>query len=150
MNKLLQFTFIIVISFVIFSCNKSTPTTANPVIIQANSVTVNLTVTLSSYPTLRTIGGTAYIPNVGVKGILVYRASQLVFYAFERDCTFDGNTYSNAKVWVYNTTNCRDSVCGSIYTMSNGQGSPTAPASVGLKAYYITYDDSNNTITITN
>ena len=141
----------------ILSCKKSTQQVQNNAVLnQANNTHVNVSTFVSSNPTLNTIGGVAYLSG-GIKGILVYRASLTTdpqFYAFERDCTYDGSTVAKAEVWAQNPTyTCRDSACGSSFNLTDGSGSVThGPATYALKSYKVTYDNSTTVdkITITN
>ena len=54
------------------------------------NVLVNTQINLNSllYDDLRLIGGSAYIDNVGVRGIVVYRASTNEYRAFDRACIY--------------------------------------------------------------
>ena len=135
------------------SCKKNTTQQVqnNATLNQATNTHINVTVFVSSYPALSIAGGVAYIPNVGIKGILVYRASTTTdpqFYAYERACTYDGTTITNAKVWATTGSfTCRDSVCGSTFNITDGAGTVThGPATYALKAYKVTYDNSSTVV----
>jgi Rieske Fe-S protein len=138
--------FILAVSGVlIFSCTKAQAPTTNATVIQANSTPVNVEVLISAYPALNSPGGIALIPNVGVKGILIYRQTTTQFYAYERSCTYDGTTVATAEVTpVTGNTTCKDNVCGSIFTIFDGSGGVShGPANYPLKQYTITYDGTN-------
>src|SRR6185312_5317353 len=108
-----------------FSCSKTQAPQNNPTVNQANQTPVNVTVLLSSHPSLSSQGGVDSIPNIGIKGIIICRAvsSTEQYYAYERSCTYDGTTVANAKVYaVSGNFTCKDNVCGSIFTIADGSG----------------------------
>lgn len=148
---------LMVISFNFFSCKKKTTTQQsvnNAVLNLAANTHFNVTVYISSHPKLSGQFGSDTIPNVGIRGLLIYRASTTTdpeFYVYERACTYDGTTNPNAKVnSVQGSFTCNDNICGSVFTVSDGSGQPThGPATYGLKQYKYTYDGTN-VLTITN
>lgn len=133
-------------SVLMLSCAKTQAPQNNATINQANNTPVNFTVLISSHPNLLNTGGVDTIPNVGVKGIIIYRASTSQFYAYERSCTYDGTTVANAKVTAGNGSfTAKDNVCGSIFTIADGTGGVThGPATYALKQYTATYDGTNS------
>ncbi|HEX7414842.1 MAG TPA: hypothetical protein VF411_12435, partial [Bacteroidia bacterium] len=138
------------------SCKKSTTqqTANNAVLNLAANTHFNVTVYISSHPNLAGTGGIDTIPNVGIRGLIIYRASNSIdpqFYVYERACTYDGTTNTNARVFATSGSfTCKDNVCGSIFTISDGTGLPShAPATYALKQYHFTYDGTN-VLTITN
>ncbi len=140
-----------VTSGLFFSCAKTQTPQSNPTVNQANNTPVNITVLISAHPNLNGTGGVELIANVGLKGILIYRASTTQFYAYERSCTYDGTTVANAMVTpeTGNTT-AKDNVCGSIFLIGDGSGGVTHnPATYPLKQYTVAYDGTN-TLHITN
>jgi len=140
-----------VISTLFFSCAKTQAPQNNPTVNQANNTPVNVQVLISSYPSLNGTGGVQLIPNAGVKGILIYRASTTQFYAYERNCTYDGTTVNNAMVTAATGDfTCKDNVCGSMFMIADGSGGVShGPATYPLKQYTITFDGTN-TLHITN
>src|ERR1700757_4049078 len=99
-------------SVLFLSCAKTQSPQNNATINQANNTPVNVQVLLSSYPSLAGPGGVQLIANVGVKGILIYRAANNQFYAYERSCTYDGTTVANAMVTAATgDVTCKDNVC---------------------------------------
>jgi len=142
---------------VILSCKKTQQSSSNAVLTQAANTHFTTTVLLSGHPNLLSVGGTDTVsqnPNVGIRGLLIYRVATSgddQFYVYERACTYDG--LSNAKAIVASITpgfTCKDNVCGSVFTISDGSGQPShGPATYALKQYKYTYDGTNSLI-ITN
>lgn len=135
-----------VISCLFFSCAKTQTPQSNATINQANQTPVNVTVLISSHPNLAGTGGVDLIANAGIKGILIYRASTTQFYAYERSCTYDGTTVTNAMVSAATGDfTAKDNVCGSIFTIADGSGGVThGPATFALKQYTATFDGTNS------
>lgn len=69
---------------IMVSCQQPVPEDPIPI------VPVNEQISLNSllYDNLNVIGGTAYLDNAGVKGIIVYRAGLDEYRAFDRACSF--------------------------------------------------------------
>ncbi|MFZ4401820.1 MAG: hypothetical protein ACOYO1_17455 [Bacteroidales bacterium] len=118
-----------------FSCSKDETATIPYVYvnfyIQPNS---------TLYQKLTTIGGWEYLTG-GYNGIVVYRASQDEFVAFDRACPYD---YKNGcRIVVESSfTTTIDSCCGSRFLLTDG--SPfKGPATVSLKQYKAIYDGNN-------
>ncbi len=135
MKKISFFLFIMFSFSVFFSCSKDQTGTIPYVYvnfyIQPNS---------TLYQKLTTIGGWEYITG-GYNGIVVYRASQDEFVAFDRACPYD---YKNGCRIVVETsfTTTIDSCCGSRFLLNDG--SPfKGPASVSLKQYKTSYDGNS-------
>jgi hypothetical protein len=138
---------------VILSCKKSTTqqTASNAVLTQAAITHFTVQIYISSHPNLMAVNGIDTIPqspNVGIKGLLIYRASTSTepeFYAYERACTYDGLSNANAKVAAASGSfTCKDNVCGSIFSIADGSGQPThGPATYALKQYHCSYDGTN-------
>src|SRR6185437_13162156 len=131
-----------VTSVLILSCAKTQAPQNNATVNQANNTPVNVQILISSYPSLNNTGGVQLIPNVGIKGILIYRASTTQFYAYERSCTYDGTTVANAMVTAANGDfTCKDNVCGSIFSIADGTGGVShGPATYPLKQYTANFD----------
>lgn len=108
----------------------------------AANTQVNFTILNGSaqFIPISTPTGTTYVAGYGLKGIVIYRIDQNQFVAFERQCTHDGCTNNNAKVWVQTgNTAVKDSVCGSSFVITNGS-ILNGPASVGLYQYHTSWD----------
>ena len=138
------------------SCKKpvNQQTQNNAVLNQAAITHFTIPVYVSSHPNLNVVGGIDTIPNVGIKGLIIYRASTTTepeFYVYDRACTYDGTTNANAKVFAAaGSFSCKDNVCGSVFSIADGSGQPShAPATYALKQYHFTYDGSN-VLTVTN
>lgn len=148
---------LVVICFAFFSCKKKTTTqqtASNAVLNLAANTHFTVQVYVSSHPKLSGPLGSDTIPNVGIRGLLIYRASTTTdpeFYVYERACTYDGTANANAKVnSAQGSFICNDNACGSVFTISDGSGLPThGPATYALKQYKYTYDGVN-VLTITN
>ena len=146
-----------VIAVVILSCKKSQPAQQaqnNAVLNQAANTHFNIQVYVSSHPNLNGVLGIDTIPNVGVGGLIIVRistSSDPEFYVYDRACTYDGTTNTHARVFgPTGGVTCKDNVCGSVFSISDGSGLPThAPATYALKQYHYTYDGTN-VLTITN
>ncbi len=141
---------------VILSCKKSTTqqSSNNAVLNQAANTHFTTNVYLSSHPNL-TVPGVDTIsqnPNVGIRGLLIYRATETEFYVYERACTYDGLSNVKAKVFsAQGSFTCTDNVCGSVFTIADGSGQPThGPATYALKQYKWTLDGTGNVLTISN
>lgn len=151
------FSVLAAIMFAFLSCKKSSnnqQTQNNAVLNQAAITHFTVQVYITSHPNLNTVGGIDTISNVGIKGLIIYRASTTSdpeFYVYERACTYDGTTNANAKVFASpGSFVCKDNVCGSMFNIADGSGSPAhAPATYALKQYHFTYDGSN-VLTVTN
>lgn len=114
------------------------------------NVTVNLSININSsgYTALGTVGGVAYLANVGYRGILLYRFSSGTIMAYDRTCTYDisdVNGIVNAQ--TNGTAICFE--CNSTYNLNNGSvnGGPTT---IGLKVYTTTFNSTTGALTITN
>lgn len=110
------------------------------------NVNYRLVVGNPDFAPLQAIGGWVYLQG-GSKGIIVYRASQDEFMAFDRHCTFQPQ--DNCRVTVDNThiTAVDQECCGSKFILVDGsivQG----PAARGLHQYRTSFD--GNTLWITN
>ena len=101
-------------------------------------VDIFILTTQPAFAALNAIGGWVYL-NGGVRGIIVYRSSQLDFVALDRNCTFDPNA-SCATVHVEsNNIAAADTCCGSRFQLLGGLVL-NGPATVGLKQYNTTFD----------
>lgn len=112
------------------------------------SVNLSININTSAYATLASIGGIAYLTNVGYRGIVLYRLSNSSILAFDRTCTYD---LPDANGVVYALTNgtavCAD--CNSIYNLTDGSVN-TGPTTIGLKEYTTSFNATTGVLTITN
>ena len=91
-----------------------------------------------SFFNLQVVGGWEYITG-GSRGILVYRASNEEFAAFDRHCPYQPEN-SCGQVQVINTNvSAIDSCCGSQFSIIDGS-ILNGPASMPLKRYQATFD----------
>lgn len=85
-------------------------------------------------------GGWMYI-NGGSRGIILYRASNDEFKAYDRHCTYE-STSSCALVSVENNNiTAYDDCCGSKFLLTDGSVTKS-PASLPLKQYQTSFDGS--------
>lgn len=95
---------------------------------------------------LQTVGGWEYISG-GSRGIIIFRASQNEFKAYDRHCTFQpSSTCAIVSVDANNIT-ATDDCCGSSFILTDGSVTKP-PANFPLKQYNTTFDGT--TITIKN
>ncbi len=98
---------------------------------------------LPEYFNLQSIGAYAYIDG-GVKGIILYRKGENLFYAFERNCTFTPNEACATVEVDVTGLQIVDPCCGSVYTL---EGIPIGgPASRELRRYNAIFE--NGTVII--
>ncbi|RAV99760.1 Rieske (2Fe-2S) protein [Pseudochryseolinea flava] len=67
------------------------PDLSDDVIPQQPFDDIVLELTLPSYAALQTNGGTLYLQDGGVRGIIVYRQNESTYIAFERNCSYRPN-----------------------------------------------------------
>jgi len=137
--------FTLVIAVFIYSCKKSSSNQnvqSNCTVSKAISTPVNFTILKGSgqfFP-ISTPGGSTYVSNVGISGIIIYCLSANQFLAFERNCTKDGCTNAKSMVWVQTgNTALKDSVCGSNFSIMDGSVQ-TGPATIPLYQYHTNWD----------
>jgi hypothetical protein len=142
--------FILILSAVMLvlsacSKNNSDDTSSN---VPTVSVNLSINVNTSAYSTLSTVGGIAYLTNVGNRGILLYRLSTSTILAFDRTCTYDLPDANGIIVALTNgTAMCQD--CNSIYNLYDGSVN-TGPTTLGLKKYNTSYNSTTGILVITN
>ncbi len=89
---------------------------------------------------LNAVGGWIYLSG-GSRGIIVYRASNADFKAYDRHCTYQPtNSCALVSVEVNNITGL-DDCCGSRFLLMDGSVS-NGPATFPLKQYQTTFDGS--------
>lgn len=111
---------------------------------QSNSniplVQVNFAIPINdpAYLNLQTIGGWEYISG-GSRGIIIFRASQNEFKAYDRHCTFQpSSTCAIVSVDANNIT-ATDDCCGSSFILTDGSVTKP-PANFPLKQYSTSFD----------
>ena len=82
-------------------------------------------------------------------GIIVYRAGQDEFYAFDRTCTFEEQLNEAVNIDSLRTLTAKCPNCGSVYVLpSLAYPEKDGPAVYPLKQYYAEY--SSNTVWVHN
>lgn len=107
---------------------------------------IQITLAFPQYASLNTDGGSYYIGNGGVRGIIVYRKNASTYFAYESNCSFRPNE-ACANVQVNATTLFMEDVCcGSTFDFSSGM--PTGgPAWRPLRRYETLLSGGQLTIT---
>jgi len=90
------------------------------------------------YLSLNMPGGWAYITG-GVSGIIIYRADQDNFKAFDRACPYDYDVEGSLVEVDPSGLVMIDSLCGSRYIITDGSVL-NGPSTRGLKTYRTSYD----------
>ena len=91
-------------------------------------------------------GGWTYL-NGGSRGLIVYRASNDAFKAYDRHCTYDAtSSCALVSIEVNNITGL-DDCCGSKFRITDGAVTQ-GPANLPLKEYQTSFD--GNTLRIYN
>ena len=107
-----------------------------------NYAPVNYTVDLSlpQFSALNAPNNYVYIPNVGVRGLIVYRASFTQFNAYDRSCPYQ-TASSCAPIIVINAFTCSDTCknFGSQFNLTTGAVSK-GPSNYPLTTYQTTFD----------
>jgi len=152
-SKLRIFLLILVVSFLIEACNKDekniipdTPTDFyldldNPMFIDLNAIGNSVIVT-SSYQGNASAGYNNH-------GIIVYRASQTEFYAFDRTCTFEEQLNEAVDLDIPTDLTAKCPNCGSVYVLPGfAYPDKDGPAVYPLKQYFTEY--FNNSVWVHN
>jgi hypothetical protein len=130
---------VLIIPILFVSCNKKS--NQNPIPSVPFDITININ--LPSYSSLTGVGGWCYV-NGGVKGIVVYRRSQMDFVAFERQSPQDPN--GTCKKPLTSDPNnflvLSDSCSGATFSLNDG--SPMSGSNIGLRQYATSFDGSSN------
>ena len=95
---------------------------------------IRLNLFLPEYNSLRNDGGTFSIPDKGVRGIFVYRKNSTIYFAYERNCSFQPAD-ACATIDIHSSNLFMiDSCCSSSFDFEDG--SPTGgPAWRPLRKY---------------
>lgn len=120
--------------FALFSCKKKSNDYV-PI------VTVNTYLSASdpAFAPIIAPGGSIYLSNVGVEGILVYRKSQTEFMAYDRCCTYNVANRNVISVSPPGGLIAADPVCGSKFEITGGTVT-NGPAANPLKMYQTAFD----------
>lgn len=130
------------------ACKKATTCNGVP------NVSVNFTVSLSSASSaqLSTVGySEIFSGGYDNDGVLIYHYTQNQFLSYDCTCPYDGQSNAKAIVSV-NSSNplyAQCPVCGSTFLLSTGSPSK-GPSQCPLKAYSTSYDNTSNTIYVSN
>jgi hypothetical protein len=146
-TKKIKFVSVVILCVLAVSCRKkATPVQNNGI----PYVPVNLVI----YPNdplnikIQTPGGWLYF-NGGVAGIIVYRKSPSEFVALERASTYSPDNF-DARVKVQaDAFTLRDTISGSKWQIYDG-AVISGPATLPLRIYNNTYDQSAGVLRITN
>jgi len=104
---------------------------------------INIDINLPTYSSLQSISGFAYIENVGVKGLVVYRRSIDEFVAFDRMSTAaGGDTCAPLYVDPDNLLILLDPCTASKFSLFDGS-LINGPAEWGLRSYRILFNGMN-------
>jgi hypothetical protein len=86
----------------------------------------------------------------GYRGIIIYRASDIEFMAYERTCTYDPDeTCSKLYIDPNSSLFAVDTCCGSTFLLLDGSPT-TGPATISLKQYRTLYDAANSKLRVYN
>jgi len=132
---------IIVCTFSLSNCQK--PSYEHRV--RNTVVNISFSTNLAQYTDLNFVGGWLYLKG-GSNGILVYRASQEDMKAYDRQAPYQVVNECQVIVDSNSTTTCSDTCSGSQWLLLDGQ-IIKGPASLPLKAYNVSFDGENVTIT---
>lgn len=124
---------------IIVACKKNRD---QPVPYFSFDTTINLD--LPSYSNLKGVSGWAYVPNVGSKGVVVYRKSVTEFVAFDRQSTVKGgiDCKSGLKVNSDNYLLLDDPCSSAQYSLYDGSV-VKGGAKWGLRKYATEFNGSN-------
>ena len=152
-SKLRKFLLILLISLLIAACNKKekhivpdVPTDFvidlnDPRFIDLNSIANSVIINSSYWGSLSA--------GYNNHGIIVYRAGQDEFYAFDRTCTFEEQLNEAVDLDIPTDLTAECPNCGSKYTLpSLAYPDKDGPATYPLKQYYDEY--SSNTVWVHN
>lgn len=104
---------------------------------------INIDINLPTYAALQSIGNYAYIDNIGVKGVVVYRRAMDEFVAFDRMSTAaGGDTCAPLYVDPDNLLILLDPCTASRFSLFDGS-LLNGPAEWGLRAYRVMFNGSN-------
>ncbi|MGC4023561.1 MAG: hypothetical protein QM734_17215 [Cyclobacteriaceae bacterium] len=104
---------------------------------QAAFPTITINLAYPQYQKLKLDGGSIYIEGSGMKGIILHRASENQYIAYERACPHD--PYTSAVQIDGSTLYMIDRTCKSTFNFSDGQPSG-GPAQRALIQYRVEQD----------
>lgn len=120
------------------------PDLSDDAIPYVNFSDIVMNLSLPEYSNLQT-KGYQYINNGGVKGIIIYKASASIYYAYERNCSYSPNEACATVEVDASGLYMKDPCCGSLFNMA---GEPTGgPAWRPLRKYQTALN--GNVLTIT-
>ncbi|RLD36029.1 MAG: hypothetical protein DRI73_01470 [Bacteroidetes bacterium] len=136
---------LLVLIFVIYACKKDTKS-----VIPETYVDFTIRLTDPLFNDLNAIGNSVIVTSnyngfnsagYNNHGIIVYRASQTEFYAFDRTCTFEEKLDQTVKLESPVDLSVECPECGSEFVLPS-YGAPTVdgPAIHPLKQYYTSFD----------
>ena len=153
MSKLRIILLIFTLNLISISCDKMTSSIIPdvPVHVTINVINdseyFNLRVPGNADTISRTVGGypVGYMGN----GIIVYRYSEDLFYAFDRTCTYQVDKHVAVNLQDNSFAKCP--VCNSVYILA-GEGAPTTagPSKYPLKEYRTTFYPGTGDLVIEN
>jgi|TARA_B100000959_G_scaffold256039_1_gene288886 hypothetical protein len=102
--------------------------------IQDVFVDYGLNLTLPQYSDLQTIGNYVFIPNEGVKGIIVYHQDFDTYKSYDRSCTYNPSE-NCAIIDSINSTIAICTCCDSKFLLDQNGETIDGPALLSLKQY---------------
>ena len=134
---------LIFLTLIILGCDPVPPYNDIPWL-PFDPIEVNLN--LPKYSKLRLDGGSEYVDEGGVRGIILYRENALSFYAFERTCSWEPNGACATVDIDVTGLFFIDGCCGSVFLPPTGIPNG-GPAIYPLNKYRATVNGSLVTIT---
>lgn len=134
--------YILIIPILLFNSCKKDENSNIPLVV----VNVVIYINDPAYNNITVPGGWTYL-NGGSRGLIVYRASNDAFKAYDRHCTYDAtSSCALVSIEVNNITGL-DDCCGSKFRITDGAVTQ-GPANLPLKEYQTSFD--GNTLRIYN
>lgn len=118
------------------ACSKDDDNSNIPLV----SVNYYIHVNDPAYNAVTVPGGWMYL-NGGSRGIILYRASNDQFKAYDRHCTFQPTSTCALVSVETNNITAFDDCCGSKFLLTDGSVTKN-PANLPLKQYQTTFDGS--------
>jgi len=126
---------IFLVPVLFFSCSKDK--NSNIPLVPVN---VYIHVNDPAYNMITVPGGWTYIIG-GSRGIIIYRASNDAFKAYDRHCTYNSSSSCALVSVEVNNITALDDCCGSKFLLTDGSVT-NGPANLPLKEYSTTFDGS--------
>lgn len=118
------------------ACSKENNNSNIPLV----SVNYYIHVNDPAYNNVTTPGGWMYL-NGGSRGIILYRASNDQFRAYDRHCTYNSTSTCALVSVETNNITALDDCCGSKFLLTDGSVTQN-PANLPLKQYNTSFDGS--------